>query len=79
MGRGKTFHLANGWRLARRRHMGAERIEIDGPDDRDIEPLKAIGCFTEIVSWRARVFVPGTEVLARLLERRPLADSAEAT
>ncbi len=78
MGRGKTFHLANGWRLARRRHMGAERIEIHGPDDRDIEPLKAIGCFTEIVSWRARVFVPGTEVLARLLERRPLADSAEA-
>ena len=78
MVRGTSLDLANGWRLARRRHMGSERIEIEGPDDRDLTALKAIGCFVEIVSWRTRVFVPGTEILARLLERRPLAESAAA-
>ena len=78
MVRGNALELANGWRLARRRHMGAERIEIEGPDDRDLAALKAIGCFAEIVSWRTRIFVPGTEVLARLLERKPLAETEEA-
>ena len=33
---------------------------------------RARGCVTEIVSWRTRVFVPGTGVVERLLERFPL-------
>ena len=35
--------------------------------------LKRIGCTVEIVSWRARAFAPGAEVLDRVLERWPLA------
>ena len=31
--RGASFDLANGWRLARRRLMGADRVEIEGPAD----------------------------------------------
>ena len=74
MGRGEVLLLANGWRLARRRIMGAQRLEIEGPDDRHVNALKRAGCTVEIVSWSARVFAPDAAVLARVLEDRPLAD-----
>ena len=75
--RGVPFSLANGWRLARRRFMGTQRIEIEGPIDTDLPALKRLGCVTEIVSWRTRVFVPGAQAVERLLERYPL-DRASA-
>ncbi len=74
MGRGEVLTLANGWRLARRRVMGAQRLEIEGPDDRQVTALKRAGCTVEIISWRARVFAPDAAALARVLEDRPLAD-----
>ena len=70
--RGAPFGLANGWRLVRRRFMGAERIEVEGPVDTDLPVLKRLGCVTEIVSWRTRVFAPGADVIRRLLDRYPL-------
>ncbi len=70
--RGAPFSLANGWRLARRRLMGLERIEIEGPVDTDLPVLKRLGCVTEIVSWRTRVFAPGAQAVERLLQRYPL-------
>ena len=73
MGRGTALALANGWRLARRRIMGADRVEIEGPVDGDTDALKRMGCTVEIVSWRARAFAPGAQVLDRILERWPLA------
>ena len=71
--RGARFGLANGWRLVRRRFMGTDRIEVEGPVDTDLPVLKRLGCVTEIVSWRTRVFAPGADVIGRLLERYPLA------
>ena len=73
MGRGNALSLANGWRLARRRLMGADRIEIEGPSDTDIDALKRMGCTVEIVSFRARIFAPNTGAIERILERWPLA------
>ena len=70
--RAAPFGLANGWRLVRRRLMGAERIEVEGPVDTDLAVLKRLGCVTEIVSWRTRVFVPGAQAIERLLQRYPL-------
>ena len=54
------------------------RIEVEGPADTDLPALKRLGCTTEIVSWRTRVFVPGAAVLERLLERWPLGEGAAA-
>ena len=71
--RGNALSLANGWRLARRRLMGAERVEIEGPADTDMAALKRMGCTVEIVSFRARIFAPNAGVLERVLERWPLA------
>ncbi len=73
MGRGHALVLANGWRLARRRLMGADRIEVEGPADTDMDALKRMGCTVEIVSFRARIFVPNAGAMGRILERWPLA------
>ena len=73
MGRGNALSLANGWRLARRRLMGADRVEIEGPADTDMDALKRMGCTVEIVSFRARIFAPNAGALERILERWPLA------
>ena len=73
MGRGNALALANGWRLARRRLMGADRIEIEGPADTDMDALKRMGCTVEIVSFRARTFAPDAGAMERILDRWPLA------
>ena len=73
LSRGAPIPLANGWRVARRRLMGADRVEIEGPSDTHLPALKRFGCTVEIVSYRARVFAPGPDALARVLERWPAA------
>ena len=71
MFRGTALALANGWRLARRRIMGADRVEIEGPTDSDTAVLKRMGCTVEIISWRTRVFAPGPDLLQRVIQRWP--------
>ena len=73
MGRGNALDLANGWRLARRRLMGANRVEIEGPADTDLPALRRMGCTVEIVSFRARIFAPNAGSMERILDRWPLA------
>ena len=76
--RSASFPLANGWRLARRQIAFADRIEVEGPTDADVPALKRLGCVSEIVSWKTRVFVPDAGVLERLIERYPAAPPAGA-
>ena len=73
MARGASFRLANGWKLARRRLMGAFRIEIEGPADGDTDTLKRMGCMAEIVTWRTRLFAPDRATLERITDRWPIA------
>ena len=53
--------LGRGLTLTRRRVAGAARLEIDGADRGMIDGLKAMGCFTEIIAFQFRVFVPHGE------------------
>ncbi len=71
--RGTALALANGWRLARRRLMGAERVEVEGPGDTDLPALRRMGCTVEIVSFRARIFAPNAGAMERILDRWRLA------
>ncbi len=73
MERGNALALANGWRLARRRLMGRNRIELEGPADTDLPALRRMGCTVEIVSFRARIFAPNAGAMERILDRWPLA------
>ncbi len=56
--------------------MGAKRIELTGFSDTEVEQLKAFGFFSEIISWRLRLFLPldsgtGIEALSRLFMLYP--------
>ncbi len=66
------FALANGWEIVRRLVLGRARVEIRGPDHRDIAALKRLGAETEIVSWQTVVFADEPRVLERVLARHPL-------
>ena len=61
LGSSAPVDLGRGLRLARRRVAGAVRLEIEGADGGTIDGLKALGCFTEIIAFRLRVFVPHGE------------------
>ena len=58
MDRGTRIHLVGGLSLRRSRVMHANRMEVTGFGPNDLPALKAIGCFTEIISWKTRAFVP---------------------
>ena len=75
---GKTVvRLSEGMELHRSRVMGANRIELSGFSEAAKDRLKADGFFSEIISWKLRLFCPtdadGVEILDRLLARCPVA------
>jgi len=74
---GKTVvRLAEGMELHRSRVMGVNRIELSGFTEAAKDRLKADGFFSEIISWKLRLFCPadasGVKVLDRLLARCPV-------
>ncbi|PJF10205.1 strawberry notch family protein [Pseudorhodobacter sp. MZDSW-24AT] len=74
---GKTVvQLAEGMELHRSRVMGVNRIELSGFTEAAKDRLKADGFFSEIISWKLRLFCPtdpaGIAVLERLLARCPV-------
>ncbi|WP_223806765.1 strawberry notch C-terminal domain-containing protein [Novosphingobium sp. LASN5T] len=73
-----VLDLVDGLQLRRSRLMQMNRIELTGFAPTAIDRLKAMGLFSEIISWKLRLFVPddtvaGCQVLERLFERHPLA------
>jgi hypothetical protein len=74
---GRTvLDLAEDLQLRRVRVMGAHRIELSGFVDTMRDRLRAYGLFSEIISWKLRMFVPsdatGIGVLAKVLGHYPV-------
>jgi hypothetical protein len=71
-----VVRLAEGMELHRSRVMGVNRIELSGVTEATKDRLKADGFFSEIISWKLRLFCPtdtsGIAVLERLLARIPV-------
>lgn len=73
LGTTKPVDLGRGLTLTRRRVAGDARLEISGVDRGMIAGLKAMGCFTEIIAYELRVFIPHGEgvdtlgVLSRIM------------
>jgi len=61
LGSSAPVDLGRGLTLTRRRVAGTVRLEINGADKGMIDSLKALGCFTEIIAFQLRVFVPHGE------------------
>ena len=79
---GKTIlDLVEGLQPRRSRVMGVNRIELCGFSEAQKDRLKADGLFTEIISWKLRMFAPvepeGIAILARVLDRFPITRVAE--
>ena len=77
-----VLDLADGLQLRRSRLMQVNRIELTGFGSTAVDRLKAMGLFSEIVSWKLRLFVPddvmtGSAVIEKLFERHPLARIAD--
>jgi len=70
---GRRIGLAHGAALKMRRVGAGNRIEVEDAPAPLVESLKAAGCFTEIIQWRTRVFVPfdpeGREGSGAVIER----------
>ena len=60
--------LGRGLTLRTRRVAGARRLEVEGWDPAQVPALKAAGCFTEIVAFQLRAFVPVGEAAAVVIE-----------
>ena len=54
----RRIGLAHGAALKVRRVGAGKRIEVENAPAPLVESLKVAGCFTEIIQWRTRVFVP---------------------
>ena len=54
----RRIGLAHGAALKLRRVGAGNRIEVEDTPVPLLDSLKAAGCFTEIIQWRTRVFVP---------------------
>lgn len=71
-----VLDLADGLQLHRVRVMGAHRIELSGFADTMRDRLRAYGLFSEIISWKLRMFVPtdatGAGVLTKVLDQYPV-------
>ena len=71
-----TLDVSEGMQLRRARVMGTNRIELSGFTDAMRDRLHAYGLFSEIISWKLRMFVPtsadGAAILAKVLERYPI-------
>lgn len=60
---------------------GSRRIEIVDAEAERIPELKAKGCFTEIIAYKTRVFVPtdkADQILASLIGQAPCEELADA-
>ena len=73
MRRGTFIPLLGDMTLRRSRVMNANRMEVIGFDPAHLPLLKKLGCMTEIIQWKTRVFVAVGDraTLERLLERFP--------
>ena len=76
--------LGRGLTLTRRRVAGEMRLELGGADKDIIESLKALGCFTEIIAFQLRVFLPHKKdintlnILARIVGQGALRAADQA-
>lgn len=73
-----SLTLVSGFSLRRSLVMGQARLELVGVSPSALSEFKTMGCFTENIQWKTRVFVPLNDqaVLSRILEKHPVGQQA---
>lgn len=68
--RKEVIPLVRGWQLRAAFVMGHQRLEITGIHQKaEVMCLKAIGCMTEMINWKLRVFIPVNEKVVTVIEK----------
>jgi hypothetical protein len=68
--RKEVISLVRGWQLRASSVMGHQRLEIIGiRQEAEVMCLKAIGCMTEMIDWKLRVFIPVNEKAVTVIEK----------
>lgn len=68
--RNQTRSLAYGWKLRASTVMGKRRLEIVGNlGKHEVKWLHCLGCQSEIINWKMRVFVPANEEGIPIIEK----------
>ncbi|WP_013321084.1 bifunctional class I SAM-dependent methyltransferase/DEAD/DEAH box helicase [Gloeothece verrucosa] len=68
--RKEVMPLVRGWQLRSSSVMGNQRLEITGVRQQaEVMYLKALGCMTEMINWKLRVFIPVNEKAARIIDK----------
>jgi hypothetical protein len=66
----QTLPLAYGWKLRASTVMGQRRLEIIGNLGKsEVHWLRNLGCFTEVIAWKMRVFVPTSDQGITIIEK----------
>lgn len=71
--------LLSGYSLRRSLVMWQNRLELVGASPSALPELKTMGCFTEIIQWKTRLFIPTNDlsVLTRVLDKHPVGQAAK--
>jgi len=68
--RKEVVSLSRGWQLLSSSVMGNQRLEITGVrQEAEVICLKALGCMTEMINWKLRVFIPTNDRALTIIEK----------
>lgn len=80
MNQRNSLSLINGCQLRRSLIMGQPRLELVGVESSGLVAFKAMGCFTEMIQWKTRLFVPlnAPNVLEAVLAKYPVGNRSKS-
>jgi hypothetical protein len=68
--RKEVVPLVRGWQLRSSTVMGNQRLEVTGiRQESEVMCLKALGCMTEMIRWKLRVFIPVNDKATGIIEK----------
>ena len=68
--RKEVVPLVRGWQLRSSTVMGNQRLEVTGiRQESEVMCLKALGCMTEMIRWKLRVFIPVNDKATDIIEK----------
>jgi len=70
MDQGSTLTLLSHLSLRRAPSMGQYRLELVGVSPSGLSEYKDMGCFTEIIQWKTRLFIPTNDLTVLDLSRK---------
>lgn len=66
---GEPYYITGECCLKYSKVMDVKRIEVRSYEPHWLQTLKSYGCFTEIIQWNTRLFIPDTEDATKIIQK----------